>query len=86
MSEQKYHWYLIGYTFNDASHNGNTRSFNIQLPLESFLPPVSKTKLNELNAIGAEWIKKSDPSTQPVNLFAMSICYLGEMTQTQFNA
>ncbi|MCH7340327.1 hypothetical protein [Acinetobacter higginsii] len=86
MSEQKYHWYLIAYTFNDKSNNGNTRNFSIQLPLEKFLPPVSKSKLNELSVIGAEWIQKNDPTAQPENLFAISICYLGEMTQSQFNA
>lgn len=86
MSEQKYHWYLIGYTFNEKSNNGNTRNFSIQLPLETFLPPVSKSKLNELSVIGTEWIQKNDPTTQPENLFAISICYLGEMTQSQFNA
>ncbi|WP_151743129.1 hypothetical protein [Acinetobacter sp. TUM15113] len=85
MSEQKYHWYLIGYTFSDNSNNGSTRHFSIQLPLETFLPPVSKSKLNEFNVIGAEWIKKNDPTSQPENLFAISISYLGEMTQAQFN-
>jgi hypothetical protein len=85
MSEQKYHWYLIAYTFNDKSNNGNTRNFSIQLPVETFLPPLSKSKLNELNVIGAEWIKKNDPAAQPENLFAISISYLGEMTQQAFN-
>ncbi|RZF54555.1 hypothetical protein EXE30_04855 [Acinetobacter halotolerans] len=85
MSEQKYHWYLIGYTFNDKKNSGNTRNFSIQLPLETFLPPVSKSKLNELGVIGLEWLRKNDPTAEPENLFALSICYLGEMSMQEFN-
>ncbi|EFF82515.1 hypothetical protein HMP0015_2021 [Acinetobacter haemolyticus ATCC 19194] len=85
MSEQKYHWYLIGYTFNDKSSGSNTRNFSIQLPLEKLLPPVSKSKLNELGVIGLEWLKKNDLSSEPENLFAISIGYLGEMTMQEFN-